>query len=78
MTHVNVTVNGTQHEADVEPRTLLVYFLREQLGLTGTAVGPSLAGAPQPARGSMKDGKGTPGPLVGKPRSGLATHRTAT
>ncbi len=39
MTHVTVTVNGTQHEADVEPRTLLVYFLREQLGLTGTAVG---------------------------------------
>jgi carbon-monoxide dehydrogenase small subunit len=27
------------HEADVEPRTLLVYFLREQLGLTGTNVG---------------------------------------
>ena len=39
MTHMTVTVNGTQHEADVEPRTLLVYFLREQLGLTGTAVG---------------------------------------
>ncbi len=39
MTHVTVTVNGTQHEADVEPRTLLVYFLREQLGLTGATVG---------------------------------------
>ncbi len=39
MTHMTVTVNGTQHEADVEPRTLLVYFLREQLGLTGTVVG---------------------------------------
>ncbi len=39
MTHVTVTVNGTQYEADVEPRTLLVYFLREQLGLTGTTVG---------------------------------------
>ncbi len=39
MTHMTVTVNGTQHEADVEPRTLLVYFLREQLGLTGAAVG---------------------------------------
>ncbi len=39
MTHMTVTVNGTQHEADVEPRTLLVYFLREQLGLTGTTVG---------------------------------------
>ncbi len=39
MTHMTVTVNGTQHEADVEPRTLLVYFLRVQLGLTVTAVG---------------------------------------
>jgi carbon-monoxide dehydrogenase small subunit len=36
---VSLTVNGTRHEADVEPRTLLVYFLREQLGLTGTNVG---------------------------------------
>ena len=39
MTHVSVTVNGTAREADVEPRTLLVYFLRETLGLTGTNVG---------------------------------------
>ena len=39
MTHVSVNVNGTQREADVEPRQLLVYFLREQLGLTGTNVG---------------------------------------
>ena len=39
MTHVAVSVNGTQREADVEPRTLLVYFLRETLGLTGTNVG---------------------------------------
>ena len=36
---VNVTVNGESREADVEPRTLLVYFLREHLGLTGTNVG---------------------------------------
>ena len=36
---VTVTVNGVKHEAVVEPRTLLVYFLREQLGLTGTHVG---------------------------------------
>jgi carbon-monoxide dehydrogenase small subunit len=34
-----VTVNGARHEAEVEPRQLLVYFLREQLGLTGTVVG---------------------------------------
>jgi carbon-monoxide dehydrogenase small subunit len=39
VTKVSVTVNGARHEAEVEPRTLLVYFLREQLGLTGTNVG---------------------------------------
>ena len=39
MRHIAVTVNGTRHEADVEPRTLLVYFLRETIGLTGTNVG---------------------------------------
>ena len=39
MTHVSVSVNGTRREAEVEPRTLLVYFLRETLGLTGTNVG---------------------------------------
>jgi aerobic carbon-monoxide dehydrogenase small subunit len=37
--HVSLTVNGKPREGDVEPRTLLVYFLREQLGLTGTNVG---------------------------------------
>ena len=36
---ITCTVNGVQHEAEVEPRQLLVYFLREQLGLTGTNVG---------------------------------------
>ena len=36
---IAVTVNGTKHERDVEPRTLLAYFLRETLGLTGTHVG---------------------------------------
>ena len=39
MTHVAVTVNGARHERDVEPRQLLVYFLREDVGLTGTTVG---------------------------------------
>jgi aerobic carbon-monoxide dehydrogenase small subunit len=39
MTHVAVEVNGAPREADVEPRLLLVYFLRETLGLTGTNVG---------------------------------------
>jgi aerobic carbon-monoxide dehydrogenase small subunit len=39
VTSVSVTINGTEHQADVEPRTLLVYFIREQAGLTGTNVG---------------------------------------
>lgn len=39
MTRITLTVNGVTHEADVEPRTLLVYHLREGLGLTGTNVG---------------------------------------
>ena len=38
-THITVTVNGEQHEADVEARLLLVHFLRDNLGLTGTHVG---------------------------------------
>jgi carbon-monoxide dehydrogenase small subunit len=36
---VSVTVNGESHTAEVEPRLLLVHFLRETLGLTGTHVG---------------------------------------
>ena len=39
MRRVAVTVNGVRHEAEVEHRQLLVYLLREQLGLTGTNVG---------------------------------------
>ena len=39
MRRVAMTVNGVRREADAEPRQLLVYFLREQLGLTGTNVG---------------------------------------
>ena len=39
MTGITLTVNGSRAEADVEPRQLLVYFLREQLGLKGTNVG---------------------------------------
>jgi carbon-monoxide dehydrogenase small subunit len=39
VTTVAVTVNGVLHEADVEPRELLVYVLRESLGLKGTNVG---------------------------------------
>jgi len=36
---IALTVNGARREAEVEPRQLLVYFLRETLGLTGTNVG---------------------------------------
>lgn len=36
---VHVKINGQQREADVEPRLLLVHFIRETLGLTGTHVG---------------------------------------
>jgi carbon-monoxide dehydrogenase small subunit len=36
---IALTVNGIRREAEVEPRLLLVYFLRESLGLTGTNVG---------------------------------------
>jgi len=36
---VNITVNGVAKESDVEPRTLLVHYLREHLQLTGTNIG---------------------------------------
>jgi carbon-monoxide dehydrogenase small subunit len=36
---ITLRVNGTDYEREVEPRTLLVHFLREALGLTGTHVG---------------------------------------
>ncbi len=39
MVEISMTVNGKPVTAEVEPRTLLVTFLREQLGLTGTHVG---------------------------------------
>ena len=44
---INVTLNGQAHEADVEPRLLLVDFIRDVVGLTGTHVGceTSICGA---------------------------------
>jgi carbon-monoxide dehydrogenase small subunit len=36
---ISVTVNGTRHASSVEPRLLLVHYLRDELGLTGTHVG---------------------------------------
>jgi carbon-monoxide dehydrogenase small subunit len=37
--NITVTVNGAEHTADVEPRLLLVDFIRTNLGLTGTHIG---------------------------------------
>jgi len=37
--HISTSVNGREFNADLEPRLLLVHFLRENLGLTGTHVG---------------------------------------
>jgi carbon-monoxide dehydrogenase small subunit len=39
VTSIALSVNGERRDADVEPRQLLVYFLRDELGLTGTNVG---------------------------------------
>ncbi|MBA2699751.1 MAG: (2Fe-2S)-binding protein [Nocardioidaceae bacterium] len=39
MTRVSIKVDGVDYSDDVEPRTLLVYYLREQVGKTGTVVG---------------------------------------
>ena len=39
MGRIDVTVNGQRHEVEVEPRDLLVYTIREALGLTGTNIG---------------------------------------
>ncbi|MFC4852195.1 (2Fe-2S)-binding protein [Actinophytocola glycyrrhizae] len=36
---MKLTVNGVEHDIDVDPRTLLVHAIREQVGLTGTNVG---------------------------------------
>ncbi len=37
--NISVTINGTTHQKEVEPRTLLVHFIRDTLGLTGTNIG---------------------------------------
>ena len=39
MLNIKVSVNGTEHQADVEPRLLLVHLIRDVLGLTGTHIG---------------------------------------
>ncbi len=44
---ISMTINGVRHSADVEPRLLLVHYLRDSLGLTGTHIGceTSICGA---------------------------------
>ena len=44
---ITLSINGTRHEADVEPRLLLVHFIRDLAGLTGTHIGceTSICGA---------------------------------
>jgi carbon-monoxide dehydrogenase small subunit len=44
---INITVNGTSHQHEIEPRLLLVHYLRDVLGLTGTHIGceTSICGA---------------------------------
>ncbi|MBV8822316.1 MAG: (2Fe-2S)-binding protein, partial [Ktedonobacteraceae bacterium] len=37
--HIRVTINGTVYEDDIEPRTLLVHWIRDGLRLTGTHIG---------------------------------------
>jgi carbon-monoxide dehydrogenase small subunit len=39
MTRITVTVDGVEYSDDIEPRTLLVHYLRQNLGKTGTVVG---------------------------------------
>ncbi len=36
---ITVTINGQAHRAEVDPRLLLVHFIREDVGLTGTKIG---------------------------------------
>ena len=36
---ISVTINGTSYSGDVEPRTLLVHYIRDVAGLTGTNIG---------------------------------------
>ena len=36
---ISLTINGSNYEKDIDPRTLLVHFIREECGLTGTHIG---------------------------------------
>lgn len=49
MRHVTMTVNGTVHQLDVEPRDLLVYVPRERLGFSGTLLAACAADDTEPS-----------------------------
>ena len=51
--NVKVTINGKEYEHDVEPRLLLVHYIREKARLTGTHVGCD-TGTAEPARSFSK------------------------
>ena len=70
---VTITVNGVEHTDEVEPRLLLVHFLRDTLRLTGThwgcdtsqcgtCVAVARRGAGQDLHGAGRDGRRAPGP----------------
>jgi aerobic-type carbon monoxide dehydrogenase small subunit (CoxS/CutS family) len=55
MTQISVRVDGAAYEDDVEPRTLLVHYLREQLGKVGTVVAATPATAvPAPSTSTAR------------------------
>jgi carbon-monoxide dehydrogenase small subunit len=67
MTRISVNVDGVRYDDDVEPRTLLVHYLREQLGKVGTVVGcdTSNCGACTVLMSDAGSSDGSAGRLVG-------------
>jgi aerobic carbon-monoxide dehydrogenase small subunit len=67
MTRISVNVDGVRYDDDVEPRTLLVHYLREQLGKVGTVVGcdTSNCGACTVLMSDPGSSDGSAGRLVG-------------
>ena len=79
---INVTINGAAYERDVEPRTLLVHFLRDDCGQTGTHVGcdTSSCGCCRPTDGRSAPSKDLPTAarcIRSSRRSGISTDCSA-
>ena len=55
LTNVSMTINGKAMSAAVEPRTLLIHYLRENLGLTGAHIGCDTSHAAPAPSTSMED-----------------------